>query len=251
MKQTILTVLIIGFSLSSCKEAQKTNNQKESANNYQYAQENTPVENKQIDTTLDRQLTFYRKDMQKRMSSVLTQTNKGMVKKRPQSAMTNLMADMVHFESEHIFKQEVDFCLVNYGGIRNSLPKGDITLGNVYELMPFDNTVVLLRLNGDSIIPMVKYLKKRNGEPISGMELKFTKDGTSHISINGEEFDSHKEYWVATSDYLANGGDRMSFLSNPIERKNSEIKIRDLIIDYFKKNPKIIANEEERIIYEN
>jgi 2',3'-cyclic-nucleotide 2'-phosphodiesterase (5'-nucleotidase family) len=54
----------------------------------------------------------------------------------------------------------------------------------------------------------------------------------SNVTINGKPFDESKDYWVVTSDYLANGGDNYVFFKTAKERKAMNILLRDAITNY-------------------
>jgi 2',3'-cyclic-nucleotide 2'-phosphodiesterase (5'-nucleotidase family) len=249
MNKSILFGILV-FSLLSCSENKKEKKKSDTSNQIEIKEASIKLApNLPEDSILNNQLEQYRQRLKKDMGVVLTYSNFGMVKERPQSRLTNLMADMVLSEGRMTFSQPIDFCLLNYGGIRSSLPKGDITLKNVYELMPFDNAISILTIPGDSIVSMVNYLKRRGGEPVSGLELIFEDEKEDIIKINGNLLKKDKNYTLITSDYLANGGDRMKFLSNPLEREDNDLKIRDLIINYFKKNPKLNSTTQSRITY--
>jgi 2',3'-cyclic-nucleotide 2'-phosphodiesterase (5'-nucleotidase family) len=116
--------------------------------------------------------------------------------------------------------------------LRNSLPKGDITIGNVFELMPFDNEVVLLKLSGAQFKDMCFKIVEKGGIPIGGMRLIMKGSTPTDIFVNGKPFDETKDYWVVTSDYLANGGDSYIFFKDALDRKNLNILLRNMIIEY-------------------
>ena len=79
--------------------------------------------------------------------------------------MTNAMKIM----AEKKFETHVDAAFINYGGIRSYLPKGDITIGRIFELMPFDNLIVLQEIKGDTLLSFLNFIAERNGWPISGI----------------------------------------------------------------------------------
>lgn len=188
------------------------------------------------------------------MNEVIGISNQEIFKNQPNGSLNNLAADMV-FE---ITKQTVsegnfipDFCLLNYGGLRYPIPKGEITLANIYQLMPFQNEAVILKLTGIQIDSLFNYIAFTNGQPISGCEIIIKNGKFIEAKIGGIPFDKSKTYNLVTSDYLADGGDKMSFLKNPLEAFKSGILIRTAMIDYVKqitsRGELIKANNEERI----
>jgi 2',3'-cyclic-nucleotide 2'-phosphodiesterase (5'-nucleotidase family) len=143
---------------------------------------------------------------------------------------------------------------VNYGGLRASLPQGNITIGNVFELMPFENEVVLIKVSGMSIRMMADKIAERGGEGISGIILGIREFKVSSLQIGGKPVERDSDYWLVTSDYIANGGDQMSMFKNSIERINTKLKLRDVLIqtlsDRYKKEGMISVKEDGRIFNE-
>lgn len=240
--------LVALFYLGSCESPKTESTQ----HNHNYSDTNYVIQPSfGSDDSLNQILEVYRKEKDLKMNKVLSKTKRGLTKKRPQSALTNLMADVCLEESRKQTEQIIDFSLVNFGGIRSSVPKGEVTLEDVYKLMPFDNTLCILEIHKDSVQSMAEYIVRRGGEPISGIQLTVKKEVLEHVLINNKPLDTKESYWLATSDYLANGGDRMSFLSNPISRINFNLKVRDALIQSFERQDELNPSSEKRIIYVN
>ena len=100
--------------------------------------------------------------------------------------------------------------------------------------MPFDNELVVLKLSGTQVKDMLNKIAEKGGIPVAGMTLMINKTTASNITIKGKPFDETKDYWIVTSDYLANGGDNYTFFKNAKERKVMNILLRDVIINYCK-----------------
>ena len=125
-----------------------------------------------------------------------------------------------------------DMCILNFGGLRTSVPKGDITRGLVFELMPFENDVVVIKMNKQDMTSMMRYLSA-SPQPISRAGLFVSATDTT-FTINGEKLED-RTYTVVTSDYLAGGGDNMRFF------KGKEIyrlqKLRTVIMQHIESSP--------------
>ncbi len=151
------------------------------------------------------------------MDRVIIVSEMSMQKKTPEGLLGNFTADAAlkqvenNFHSKDFYK--VDFCFLNNGGLRAALPKGDITIGNIYSLMPFENEMVLLTLNGATTLKLINFIAAKGGMPVSGLTMHIQDSKVTEAKIQGMPFDSTKSYVVATSDYLANGGDNLSFLT--------------------------------------
>ncbi len=153
----------------------------------------------------------------------------------------NLMADIVLEQANPIFKkrtgEDIDFVLLNHGGIRAVISKGPVSARTAYEVMPFENSIAVVELSGQSVLAMIDYLiASKRAHPISGIQVVLTKSGELHsLSIAGKAFDVNKHYWVATSDYLTKGGDSMVFFKDALNITTVDYLIRNALIDYFKK----------------
>lgn len=181
----------------------------------------------------------YKQQLDAEMRTVLTynpyELNKGLNEK-----LSNLLADQLLEGGNEIFRkkynQTIDAALLNAGGVRRTFTPGNITVGNIYELMPFENMAVVVKLSGKDFLKMIQFLKEhRVGHPIAGFS--FSLDGANqNIQLKGKKFNENESYWVITNDYLQKGGDEMYFLSHPQEKINLEVKLRDIFMEQFHKN---------------
>jgi 2',3'-cyclic-nucleotide 2'-phosphodiesterase (5'-nucleotidase family) len=173
-----------------------------------------------------------------------------------QTPMGNFLADITLEESNIVFKSRekktIDLCLLNHGGIRSIIPKGDITTRIAYEVMPFENSAMVLELKAEQLIEMARYIiNEKKPHPLSGMEFTINQNNEPiKILIQGKPLDSNKNYFVVTSDYLANGGDNMIFFKKAITKFDLDYKLRNIIIDYFTSHKIIEAATNKRIIKE-
>jgi 2',3'-cyclic-nucleotide 2'-phosphodiesterase (5'-nucleotidase family) len=173
-----------------------------------------------------------------------------------QTPMGNFLADITFEKSNKVFqlreKKSVDICLLNHGGIRTIIPKGDLTARNAYEIMPFENSAVVMALKGKQILEIVNYIiSEKKPHPLKGMSFTIdTSNKPTNILVQGATLDINKIYYVATSDYLSYGNDNMLFFKKGLQRYDLEYKLRNIIIDYFKENKTITANKDIRITKE-
>ena len=169
----------------------------------------------------------------------------------------NLMADIVMGAASPIFKsrtgKEIDFVVLNHGGIRSIISKGKVTARTAYEVMPFENTVVVVELNGKSVRELVSFLIRSNrAHPIAGMQIVVDKgDSLQSVNIQGKPFDESRTYFVATSDYLSIGGDHMEFFKDGLSVTETDYLIRNSMIDYFGKIDTIAPIVDDRFIQLN
>lgn len=219
----------------------------------------TPVDSTfRSDNSIEEFVSPYRKNLEVQMDSMLTYSDKSMNKNdyKLNTPISNLFAAVVKKQAEPIFESrtgnKIDIVLLNHGGIRAGLPKGKITMRNAYEIMPFENTIVVAKLSGSQVMELVNYLvEKRRAHPIDGLKITLYADNTlKSVTVNGQAIDVNKKYYVATNDYLYNGGDDMSFFKDaPFTDVN--YKLRNAIIDYFRTTDTLQFNRDDRFDYES
>lgn len=179
----------------------------------------------------------YRELLEEEMNRVLVMADTIIYKVSPESPLSNLIADLsferASLEAIDLGIDAPDLCLLNFGGLRVDLPAGEIKVGKVFELMPFENTLEIIELSADSAESLFKYLASVNGQPVANLSIVIEDGSSRSILISEEHIDKNRSYRVVTTDYLANGGDKMSFFQNPVSREALNIKLRDAIIDHF------------------
>ncbi len=230
MKKTILFYLIASTLLiSGCKTNSWTIT---SARSIQI-----PI-NKNLDKIADSSyiayLQPYKQQVDAKMKTVIGVATETMSAHKPESLLSNLSADIYRQAGSEYMKAPVDIAIVNLGGLRTTIPAGDITVGKVFELMPFENELVILWLKGDKLNDLCQYFAGMGGEGVSGLRMTISNGKAINITISGEPLDPNKTYSIATNDYLAGGNDKMVQLAMYEKRTNTGIKIRDMFLDYIK-----------------
>jgi len=152
----------------------------------------------------------------------------------PESLLGNFFADAT-LQQARKYDATIDFAMPSTkGGIRVALPKGNVTLSNIFELMPFENELVAFTLSGTDTQSLINFIAATNGQPVAGLRMKIRNKKPEEVMINGKPFDAGKTYRVLTSDYVASGGDNAIGFKNPLEKKVLGLKVRDALIGYVK-----------------
>ncbi|RAJ17112.1 5'-nucleotidase C-terminal domain-containing protein [Olleya aquimaris] len=209
-----------------------------------------------LDEAIDNYIKPYRESINKDMEAVLSYAPETYSKTDGEfnTAIGNLMADAVFEQSNPIYKKRtgnnIDMVLLNHGGIRAIISKGNITTRTAFEVMPFENSIVVVELKGQQVDSLTYYLSKaKRAHPIHGLKLTLDKDfNIKEALINGEQIKKDKVYHVATNDYLYNGGDRMRFFQVNDSVHVLDYKIRNALLDYFKKVDTIKPIIDDRFI---
>lgn len=189
------------------------------------------------DSSFVRLLLPYKQGLDKTMNEVLTQLPERLEKRKPECALNNLLCDALLSQAADRYGKPVDVAHLNYGGVRNGLPKGNLTTGNVFEVMPFDNQLIILTMTGDMLMQFLNHFAGDEALLVSGISVKLHNNRVQSLAFaNGRTLQPAETYTVALSDYIANGGSGASFLTNAVKRETLDnYLIRDALIDYFRK----------------
>ncbi|MFT4566676.1 MAG: 2',3'-cyclic-nucleotide 2'-phosphodiesterase (5'-nucleotidase family), partial [Saprospiraceae bacterium] len=226
MKHIYLIAALLFLALSGCKST--------------YYVTDTDVDYKRIseaEITPDQEvadmLIPYRTQMDAEMNEVIGHLDTILRKESPESNIGNWLSDMLLEEATRNSNLTIDFAVQNSGGIRvPSLAAGPITIGEVFEVMPFDNKISIITADGNGVKEFMDHMAKGRGWPISkGVSYKI-KDQTAHdIMINGAALDLNKTYTFALPDYIAGGGSGSAFLRK-YDRQDLELLIRESFVEH-------------------
>jgi len=173
-----------------------------------------------------------------------------------QTPLGNLFADITLKKTDSLFfkreNKHVDFCMLNSGGVRSIIPAGAVTMRTAYEIMPFENSCIVVELDSAEILEMVHYIiAEKKPHPLSGLAFTIGKDNLpKNITIAGKPFEAGRSYHCVTNDYLYLGGDNMMFFGKALHAYPLDYKLRNVLIDYFREVDTIVAPANERITVE-
>ncbi|WP_194830924.1 5'-nucleotidase C-terminal domain-containing protein [Prolixibacter sp. SD074] len=234
MKKFFL-LLVFAMALAACKQHTATIDQ-------------VRYQNIKLDSTLklsaapkiEAQIKPYRDSLQAQMSQRLCVASEDLFTGRPESLLGNFVSDLVLAEGKALCQKKYPdihpvVTYMNRGGLRAPIPKGEVTVKSIFELMPFENEVVLLKLKGSDLRRLMNHMASRGGEGVAGMRFGIRKDKAIKCMVDGKPLDNDNLYWMVTSDYLADGGDGSKSLSKNLQRVNTGVKLRDMIIAHMRK----------------
>lgn len=210
------------------------------------------------DSSVDNWINKYKVGLDSLMEVVIGFNEVAMVKNDPEGNLGNFVCDLLLDFVNRNLKDSLNgySCIVvmNNGGFRSFLPAEEIRVKDVFAVMPFDNTLTLLKISGKDLLNLAEQIVKKGGMPIAGFQILANATTLKQTFINGEEISENQYYWVATSNYLANGGDNLTGLLNPIKRIDTPFLIRDIIIEHYKlltsQNKAAFAKIDGRFMYE-
>lgn len=248
---TIFVTTLTLSSLTSCRTKSYTN----------YLVEAKKIEvnkNYVVNQNIDSYIAPYRNRINNDLDSIIAYCPETLDKSKGewQTNIGNFMSDACMELAYPVFMKQqnkpIDIILLNSGGVRSIIPKGNITKRNAFEVMPFENSLIVIALKGEQIKLMAQHIiTEKKPHPLHGLKIFINKENKiTNLLFKEQSIDNNKIYYVATSDYLANGGDNMTFFLNNEGSYDLNYKIRNVLIDYFYKHKTIEASNSPRIIKE-
>lgn len=184
----------------------------------------------------------YKRSVDSIMSPVVGHAARYMSGKRPESTLSNLLADILVWAGPKYGEKPV-MGLYNVGGIRATLPEGTVTYGDVLEIAPFENKICFLTLTGKDLMELFGNVAAVGGEGVSSsVRLVISADHrVESVTLDGKEIDPAASYRITTIDYLADGNDRMSAFKKKTDFNSPQAESNDtryIISDYFREMDK-------------
>ncbi len=199
------------------------------------------------DTVYLAQLAPIKDDLEREMNVQIGYAAQDMWVNDPECPMLNWSSDALWEAAKKVYPGKVDIAIVNMGGMRCSWSKGPITRGCVFELMPFDNRLVVLTLKGEDIIALCESFAQYGGQGVAGMRVKTVDGQLADVKIGGKAVNPKALYTVATSDYLSGGADHMEALTKYVDYWHSDLLIRDLYLEAVREQDTVRAAVDGRM----
>ena len=192
------------------------------------------------------------------MSPVIGEAAMPLEPYKPESPMGNLLPDILVWSGK-FYNEKPDFGIYNIGGMRAALAKGKITIGDVFEVAPFENKVCFVTLTGEMVLQLMQQIVSQRGEGVSReVRIVGTKDRRlKSVTISGRPVDPAAKYRIATVDYVAHGNDKLVAFKSATDLHfptEEEALTREVMIKYVKemaaKGLPVSSSIEGRIIME-
>jgi len=177
----------------------------------------------------------YKRQLDDRMHEVIADLGVELVKAKPEGTMGNWTADaLLHWLQRNDYAP--DLTILNYGGQRlPSLQPGPLTIGELYELSPFDNMLVVVEVPGPQMDTLLQHIAGAGGWPISeGARMVISRGKLGSFSLNGTPIDRARTYRIGMPDYVANGGDGTKVLTR-LRQIDTGALVRDVLIEESKR----------------
>ncbi len=211
MKNPIILIIIL-LSITVCSYAQNFSKE----NNHRYSYSITLLDST-YDSKLDKKLSKYvdkkRKMLQKQMNVVIAHSETELESYPLESPLSNFLTDLLLKKSPEYIDNEaftnIDVSILNFGGIRTSMPAGDVTIGDIYSISPFDNHITFILLKGSELKKVFSRFTESLNAAYSGLQISFKNGNVVDISIKDKEIDDEAIYKLVTLDFISAGGDHI------------------------------------------
>jgi 2',3'-cyclic-nucleotide 2'-phosphodiesterase (5'-nucleotidase family) len=234
IKYIFITAVAINFLLltTACKQQL----------NPQIAEQQQIVINskKGIDSLMNKYIEPYRDSIEGIMNEVIGRSDATLKSFKPESPLTNFVADLTLQAGQQFIKEShlpsyPSLAVVNSKGMRSELPEGNITIRSAFEVMPFENYLVAIKLNGVQILQLFNHITDEGGDGLSGASFTIKEKKVAQPKVQGLPLSTQSYYWVFTNNYLAEGGDNYAIFSAGDTTISTQHLIRDIIIEGIKK----------------
>lgn len=232
----LLFVFLIAISAcATSKNYRQTEHQKT------YAIDSTLDLFSQVDTSFMNLIGRYKSQLENEMSTIISIADEEMIAAKPESKLSNFIADgMLHigkqFCKENDLSHSVDVAIMNMGGIRTGMPKGEISTGRMFEMLPFKNKLVIVGMRGEDLRMLFDQIAEFGGEGSSGLKMGIQNRKAINVLVRGEKIDNEKVYYVISVDYLVNGGGKLSTFKNRETSRNMHQMLRSEMIKFIGEN---------------
>ncbi len=203
----------------------------------------------QPDPGVDRILEPLLDDVRKQLNEVIGRTSRPITRARETSSpLGNLITDVMREAGD------ADVAFQNAGGIRDNLPGGEVTLRHVHRVLPFGNHLVTVDLTGEQIRAILEDSLRYPDSRIqlSGIEVSADPEAergerVRDVRFNGDPLEPDQIYRVATSNFLAGGGDEYNVFRRGTNREDhTGVLLRNLLEQYFREHSPVEPPVQDR-----
>ena len=243
MRKAVLNFLIVATFAVACNTTYKAEQVQYS--NYRIQQ--APPSNK-----ITSIIKPYGDSVNKLMNAVIGYNESLLERKKQGNTLGYFITDAYLGMARQKIDPNIDAAFMNTGGVRlPDIAAGPITLGKIYELMPFDNLMVSLKMNGRLLKQYLDTLAANDGVIVTGITMRIVNKTAQEIMIGGKPLDLNADYTIVHSDYVVIN---TNLLKN-IPRKTNGYLLRDALVDYVKltnaAGKKIKISNIDRVTYVN
>ncbi|MCR4910150.1 MAG: 5'-nucleotidase C-terminal domain-containing protein [Bacteroidales bacterium] len=164
------------------------------------------------------------------LKTVIGRSLEGMQASRPESKLSNWTVDILMEQAEKATGIKVDVGIANFGGIRTSIPQGDVLKDDLVSMFPFKNYLAVVTLKGSRLREIFTQMARQGVQVVGGVKLVISNGALQSASVGGKALDDDKTYNVATIDFLMTGGDGYRLGDGALQSVVTDVAMIDAIL---------------------
>ncbi|MDL2311973.1 5'-nucleotidase C-terminal domain-containing protein [Bacteroidales bacterium OttesenSCG-928-B11] len=192
-----------------------------------------------IESPITQKIAYYRELLSAEMDVVIAQCSETLASYEPASPLSNLLTDLLFDYGDRYMREQgvekTGVSLLNFGGIRNVMPQGNVTVSDIYKIAPFENRVVIITIKGSELKKVFNRFTEKRNQPYSQLEMIYFNNKPDKITINGKSINDNDEYHLVTVDFIQNGGDAILKDVEFVKVAETNELLRDVLVEEIKK----------------
>ena len=169
-----------------------------------------------------------------KVKEVIGYSTEYQVRTHPECPLYDWYADVVMKSTADSVGKKVDIAILNTGGVRIEMPKGEVFYDDIMSMFPFKNNLCYVALKGKDVRVILDQMAASTFQVIAGVKVVAQNGKIVSALVDGEPLDDDKVYGVATLNFLLDGGDGYSVAKNALEVIESKGWLYDTMLDYVK-----------------
>lgn len=210
-----------------------------------------------VDPKLAKYVEKKRRIMEKQMQAVIAHTDEELLSFAPESPLSNFLTDILLKESSKYVKDtafdNLDLSILNFGGIRTSMPAGNVTIGDLFRITPFDNYLTFIQLRGSELRKALSRFNENLNTPYSGVVIRYKNNKPVDILVQGNPIDNNRMYKLVTLNFISDGGDHILEGIQYEKMEYTTMTFRDFLIVELKamtaRGEKIVGKKDGRAVF--
>ena len=168
--------------------------------------------------------------LMKELKTVVGYATDDMTAHAPESELSNWWVDHLMASVARLTGRKVDVGILNFGGIRTGIAKGDILLEDFVSMFPFKNNLVYVGLKGSDLQEVFNAIAASRPFVLGGVKMVVRDHRIDTLLVGGKPIDPERVYGVATVDFLLDGGDGMTIGRNARELRMTDSRVIDAVL---------------------
>lgn len=198
-----------------------------------------------------------RHQMEKQMQVVIGHTDAELESYAPESPLSNFLTDILLEESSQYIKDtafdNLDLSMLNFGGIRTSMLAGNVTIGDLYRITPFENYLTFILLKGSELRKALSRFTDQFNAPYSGAVITYKNNRPTQILVQGKPLDDNRIYKLVTLNFISDGGDHLLEGIQYEKIEYTTVTFRDFLISELKaktsRGETIVGKKDGRAVF--